>query len=432
MNTVTINSQGPSVFYLQLALSRSGYKIGSIDGILGTRTYNELISFQKQNNLIPDGIAGVQTWKKLTPFLTGYTIYNIQNFDTLYKLAKKFFSTVDTILIANPEINPTNLKIGSKIIIPYTSFDVISNKVPVTYEILRLWIEGIIARYPFVRVENLGNSVTFKSIPQLIIGSGNYHVMVNASHHANESITTTIVMKYLEDYAKSYAFGSYMNSGSSTASAQDLYNNTMLHVVPLVNPDGVDLVNGYLKESKSPYYEKAYELSRSYPQIPFPSGWKANINGVDLNLNYPAMWDIAREIKFSQGYTKAGPRDFVGNAPLTEPESNTMVRFTGENTFDITLSYHTQGNVIYWKFADYNPPESFNIGKELSAASGYSLELTPQESAYAGYKDWFIQTYNRPGYTIECGMGVNPLPLTQFDSIYAANEPLITTALTVR
>ena len=49
------------------------------------------------------------------------------------------------------------------------------------------------------------------------------------------------------------------------------------------------------------------------------------------------------------------------------------------------------------------------------------MEQTPAESGYAGYKDWFIQTYNRPGYTIEVGRGVNPLPLSQFPQIYRDN-----------
>lgn len=433
MNIVGLNSTGPGVYYLQLALGRSGYPIGAIDGIFGGRTLEGLKHFQQDNKLIPDGIAGPRTWKKLTPFLTGYTLYTVSASDTVFKLARRYFSTVDAILTANPEIIPSNLQIGQRLVIPYTMFDVVSGQVPVTYELLLLWIEGLVARYPFMRSSSIGSSVSGRSLPELTIGTGNYHVMINASHHANEWITTTVVMKYCENLAKSYSFGGFMNTGNSDCvSSVNLYNNAMLHIVPLVNPDGVDLVNGYLQESNSPLYKQAAELAEAYPQIPFPSGWKANIRGVDLNLNYPAGWEIAREIKFSQGFTKPGPRDYVGSAPLTEPETNAMVRYTGENLFDITLSYHTQGNVIYWKFADINPPRSFEIGTQLAEASGYTLELTPPESAYAGYKDWFIQTYNRPGYTIECGIGINPLPLSQFDSIYAANEPLITRALTAR
>ena len=65
---------------------------------------------------------------------------------------------------------------------------------------------------------------------------------------------------------------------------------------------------------------------------------------------------------------------------------------------------------------------------EFSRLSGYTLELTPAESAYAGYKDWYIQAYNRPGYTIEAGSGVNPLPLNQLPKIYADNEALLSYA----
>ena len=61
------------------------------------------------------------------------------------------------------------------------------------------------------------------------------------------------------------------------------------------------------------------------------------------------------------------------------------------------------------------------IGRQFSNVSGYSLETTPYSSSFAGYKDWFIQQYNRPAYTIEAGLGQNPLPISQFDTIYGDN-----------
>ena len=75
------------------------------------------------------------------------------------------------------------------------------------------------------------------------------------------------------------------------------------------------------------------------------------------------------------------------------------------------------------------PEFSQEIGEELSKASGYELEITPSYSANAGYKDWFIQTYNRPGYTVEAGRGENPLPISDFDLIYNDNYPLMAQAL---
>lgn len=142
---------------------------------------------------------------------------------------------------------------------------------------------------------------------------------------------------------------------------------------------------------------------------------------MDLNLQFPAGWQNARDIKFSQGYTEPAPRDFVGYGPLTEPESLAIYNFTLEHNFNLILAYHSQGQVIFWQFQNYTPPNALYIGQQLSSVSGYSLETTPYNSSFAGYKDWFIQNYNKPGYTIEVGLGENPLPISQFDEIYSDN-----------
>ena len=148
--------------------------------------------------------------------------------------------------------------------------------------------------------------------------------------------------------------------------------------------------------------------------------------GVDLNLQFPAGWENAREIKYSQGFTSPAPRDFVGFGPLTEPEALAVYNFTLSHNFRLILAYHSQGEVIYWQFQNYNPPRSFEIGQRFSEVSGYSLEDTPFNSSFAGFKDWFIQSYNRPGYTVEVGLGTNPLPISQFDKIYADNLGILT------
>jgi g-D-glutamyl-meso-diaminopimelate peptidase len=96
----------------------------------------------------------------------------------------------------------------------------------------------------------------------------------------------------------------------------------------------------------------------------------------------------------------------------------------------MVLAYHTQGEVIYWQFKNIVVPEARKYGEEFSRISGYELADTPYESAWAGYKDWFIQEFRRPGYTIEVGTGENPLPLAQFDQIYNKNVGILVTAAT--
>ena len=219
-----------------------------------------------------------------------------------------------------------------------------------------------------------------------------------------------------------YEYGNAIQNNSTIwgFSARSLFNSTSIYIMPLVNPDGVDLVTGAIPPSSSSY-KQAQEIASNFPEVPFVDGWKANIRGVDLNLQFPAGWQNAREIKYSQGFNKPAPRDFVGYGPLTEPESLAIYNFTLQHNFRLILAYHSQGEVIFWQFQNYNPPGAFFIGNQFANVSGYSLEPTPFNSSFAGYKDWFIQNYNRPGYTIEVGFGVNPLPLTQFDKIYADN-----------
>lgn len=140
---------------------------------------------------------------------------------------------------------------------------------------------------------------------------------------------------------------------------------------------------------------------------------------------------MAKEIKFGQGFRFPGPRDYVGSAPLSEPESRALYDYTLAHDFQLTMSYHSQGQVIYWQYLDYLPKNSREIGETLSALSGYALEETPHESGHAGYKDWFIQSYDRPGYTIEVGLGESPLPLSQFDQIYRDNAGMLAVGLVI-
>ena len=147
--------------------------------------------------------------------------------------------------------------------------------------------------------------------------------------------------------------------------------------------------------------------------------WKLNNpTGVDLNLQFPAGWENAKQIKYEQGFISPAPRDFVGESPLSEPESKAVYNFSIKHNFRLVIAFHTQGQEIYWQFQNFNPSNSEYIGNRFAQASGYLLAETPYNSNFAGYKDWFIQEYNRPGYTIEAGIGENPLPISQFDEIY--------------
>ena len=343
----------------------------------------------------------------------------------MWIIAEKYDSSVHAIKTANPSINPLNLQVGSKIVVPFR-FNLVSTQIDYTYTFVNYIQEGLLMRYPFMRGGSFGSSTMGKNLYFLSMGTGKKQVFYNATHHANEWITTVLLYKFAEDLASAYSqdilIGGY--------NAQQLLSQTTLYLAPLVNPDGMDLVTGGI-DINSMFYKNALDISNNFSNIPFPSGWKANILGTDLNLNYPADWEKAKTIKYAQGYTMPAPRDFVGTFPLSTYESNAVESFTRARNFSLILAYHTQGKVIYWKYLDYNPKDAERIANEFSKLSGYSTEITPINSAYAGYKDWFIKTYNLPGYTIEAGIGQNPLPLSQFNKIYVDNIGILTYGMAV-
>lgn len=298
---------------------------------------------------------------------------------------------------------------------------IVSTNVNYNYNVFRTDLYNLLNTYPFLQVTTIGYSVLGNSILAIKLGNGPNQVFYSASYHANEWITSPVLMKFIEDFCASYV----SNSNIYNYSARNIFNSTTIYLVPMVNPDGVNLVTG-LYPTNSSQYQTAKSIANNYPDISFPSGWKANIRGIDLNLQFPAGWERAKEIKYSQGFTSPAPRDFVGFGPLTEPEALAVYNYTLEHNFRLILAYHSQGQVIFWKYLDFLPPESYFIGQQFANSSGYSLDLTPPESSFAGYKDWFIQNYNRPGYTIEVGIGENPLPLSQFDEIYNDNIGILT------
>lgn len=415
--------RGSLVSILQLGLMRSGYFAGVKDGIFGANTETALTRFQENHGLAPDGIAGRLTMEKIRPYIVGYTKYTVKEGDTLFSIANRLYSTVALIENANQNINALNLIPGTQITVPF-NFSLVPTDIAYSSLLCELICEGLAVRYPFIELSSAGKSVLGRYLTTLKIGRGDSKVFLNASHHANEWITTPLALKYVEDFAMGV-----VNAGTlGGQNSEYMFDKNTLFVMPMVNPDGVDLVTGALEKDTTAYRD-AVNISQKYPAISFPSGWKANILGTDLNLNYPAGWEQAREIKFAQGFVSPAPRDFVGVAPLSAPESSAVHRYSLQNDFNITISLHTQGEEIYWQFLDYAPDYARILGLEMSSLSGYSLTNPAESSGYAGYKDWFLRNYRRPGYTVEAGRGINPLPISDFAEIYPGIASIISAAL---
>lgn len=420
MKTLRYGEEGLYIRYLQTLLKRAGEDPGNTDGIFGRKTLRALTAFQTANGLRTDGIVGQLTWTALYPYLVGSTIVVLREGDSPYRLAQQYMTTVSAIKTANPS---ANWYVGEQVVVPF-AYDVVDRELTYSSFLTAAVSEGLKMRYPFLGYEVFGRSVMGKELEVIRIGNGPLKVGINAAHHANEWITTPLTLLFLERYAKAYA----ENANIGGVPAKSLFEGATLMLVPLVNPDGVDLVTGLIDPSDS-FYQSAKALAGYYPSIPFPDGWKANISGIDLNLGYPAGWEQARTIKFTAGFTRPGPCNYVGTRPLESPENQAMAEFTIREDFDRVIAYHTQGEEIYWEYRSAAPVGSETLAITFSEASGYRTASAPFESSFAGYKDWFIDRFERSGFTVEAGKGTNPLPVSDLNKIYTENEGILVSVL---
>ena len=425
MRTLRYGSRGPAVQLLQTALNRAGFGPLETDGLFGAATRSALTDFQTANDLPADGVAGPRSHRALRPWYTGYLLHILQPGDTFWSLGRRYGVGAEAVALANPGLPAGNLPVGAAAAVPLP-FPVVPTDIDWCAELVGYCVQGLSTRYPFLRSGQFGRSVLGRPLWSLTLGEGRARALYNAEHHANEWITTPLLLHFAEELAAACAEGGTI-AGQSAA---ELLARCTLCLVPAVNPDGLDLVTGELTSGEA--YDRAKRIAAAYPRFPFPGGWKANIRGVDLNLQYPAGWEQAREIKFSQGIVSPAPADFVGSGPLAAPEARALYELTQRFDPGLILAYHSQGEVIYWRYLDFEPPGARELGERFAALSGYALEETPYASGFAGYKDWFIQDYDRPGYTIEVGRGVNPLPITDFDAIYARNLGLLVEGMRAR
>lgn len=287
------------------------------------------------------------------------------------------------------------------------------------YEHVISEIEHLQQQYCCIHVEYIGNSVMGKPIPAIRIGEGNIAIHVNGAIHANEWITSILLMQFINDYAHMYTIESMWDDWN----AYEAFTNTTLWLVPMVNPDGVELVQTGIT-SVHPYYKSLIKWNENTEQF---QRWKANIRGVDLNDQFPAYWEEEKE---RRQVDNPGPLNYGGAQPLSEPETIALVKLTEQIPFALALSFHTQGEEIYWNYRDYEPPESLNWAMRFAEVSGY--KVVKLSDSDAGFKDWFIQQYRKPAFTIEVGRGVSPLPLTDFSNLYQAVASIIKEALTDR
>ncbi len=226
-----------------------------------------------------------------------------------------------------------------------------------TYDILRDDISYL--GYNGAETGSIGSSVLEKNIFYVRIGDGDDKIIITGGIHARENVTCLLVMRQ-----------AFALMGEKIPFS--------IYFVPMIDPDGAALIEkGASAAGKYGEFVRKINGSEDF------SLWKANIRGVDLNVNFDA--------KFGQGKRNVrypSPQDYIGEYPFSEPETAALRDFTREIKPIFTISYHALGREVYWDFGQ-NSEKDRIFAHSVANFLGY-VAVDGDLSSAGGYKDWCV------------------------------------------
>ena len=285
-----------------------------------------------------------------------------------------------------------------------------------SYNTMEKQISELNSKYDLINVNTIGTSFQKRKIYSLSLGNGKKKIAVIGGVHGREGLTSLLIMKMIEEYSNHYQ----KKQAITDYNLNTLLNEVTLLFIPMLNPDGIEIaINGIEKLDNKEFYISANENSNDY------SRWKANARGVDLNKQFDADW------KNTNSSSNPHYSDYKGPEVESEKESKALAEFTRKENFNSVICFHHSGRVIYWYYnqKDENLKRDKNLAKKIAAINGYSL-VDPKDSdtQAAGYKDWFIKEFHKPGFTIEIGYegkSEKPLPSNKLNFYFEENKNVI-------
>ena len=282
------------------------------------------------------------------------------------------------------------------------------------------WTRALLVKYAgLLKVSRIGSSLLGRDIYAFDIGSGRRKVLYCAGVHGREWITSLLMMYFAEELLEAYSTGGRI----CDIDIGRLMESVGLTVIPALNPDGIEIsvkgaagqgiIGGQSQPLLPPEIIERLGTDREYSRR-----WKANARGVDINRNFDSGWDDMRAIAMEKGIRGPSSEGWTGEYPASEPETRAVTALCEREQFRHLVAFHSQGEVIYWNYRNFTPARSHIMARLLAMSSGYSLGEPERCASFAGLKDWFMEKYRAPAFTVEVGSGSCPVPLSGFRFMY--------------
>lgn len=283
---------------------------------------------------------------------------------------------------------------------------------PMDSAALKRAVQTLCSEYPFLNCFAIGKSILGKELPVLILGNGCRKFLYVGAHHGMEWITASLLLRFIDEFCLLIQ----ANGSVGGQPIRWLWEHFQLHIVPMLNPDGVDYaINGI--EANNPLRERVIKMNGGSEDL---RRWQANARGVDLNHNYNAGFAEYKRLEKENGTACGAPTRYSGEAPESEPETSALCKYIRFHApLCAVFTFHTQGEELFWKSRGKIVPGSAQSVRKLALESGYLLSQAEGLASFGGLTDWCIESCAIPAVTFECGKGENPLPISHLFSIYA-------------
>ncbi|MBE6641978.1 MAG: hypothetical protein E7619_10390 [Ruminococcaceae bacterium] len=277
-------------------------------------------------------------------------------------------------------------------------------------EALLNYLQELTDYYPFLGVEYIGETIMGRPICAAVFGEGKTEYMYISGHHGSEWITGLSLIRFLYELCEAHSLKRRIYG----ADTDFIMREKRLVIIPLLNVDGAELQQHGIDEN-NPLKDRILRMNGDSTDF---SHWQANIRGVDLNHNYNAGWLQYKKIEQENGIACGAPTKYSGACPESEPECGAVCAYVRAHSVRSLISLHTQGEEIYYSSLSSCPVGARAVASRIASVTGYKTSAPSGSAAYGGLIDWFIAEYDRPAFTLECGKGVNPLPLSDEAKIY--------------
>mgnify|MGYP003303302214 CR=1 FL=1 len=268
--------------------------------------------------------------------------------------------------------------------------------------------EEITVNFPFLKPRLEGRTALGRGIFSLSLGNEQNSVLIAGGFHGSEWITCLAIYLFTERLCRHLSEGTLLCG----VDIEKAFSKLGVTLIPCVNPDGTEIAVHGAEGAKGLRSYVASIGCENYCK------WNANALGVDINHNFNAGWDKLRQMEREEGIYSPSPTRYGGRFAESEAETRTLTRLCRMKNFRSVMALHSQGEELFWKYGERTPKASAMMAKIIADSCGYRLTDNSGLFSHGGFKDWFIEEFGLPGFTMEIGKGENPLPVEMLCEIY--------------